>query len=298
MIFPFNYLLKIEKYIKKNRKSVIIIWIVLLFFTLIDRAWILFFLIGIIGWMLLFPKRSKIEKIEKQIQSHFMKGLKTGFGTIIGIIFGIFILLILFVAIYYSVGEPDILPKSEFQVVKNIAEEYHRTHTYSEIDFFVCADMSIDVWNLIKSKGINAQIYAGNINVDIKNIEFEDWNWFNNINHAWVMAEVNPFEWIAVETTGGYLVWGEKTNESEGIIKNRLYYYGYSFDNPKEFKKFIELRKDVIEICGESSSLIDYWNENYVGKYLTHSISEFKGKVEQKQEECKEIVNKLDGLLS
>ncbi|GAI65218.1 unnamed protein product, partial [marine sediment metagenome] len=49
--------------------------------------------------------------------------------------------------------------------VTKIAEDYHKTHTYSFRDLFVCGDMAIDVWNQIKTKGINAIIVVGNIDV-------------------------------------------------------------------------------------------------------------------------------------
>ena len=40
----------------------------------------------------------------------------------------------------------------------------HATHTYSEADLFVCADIAVNVWNMVKIKGINARIAAGNVN--------------------------------------------------------------------------------------------------------------------------------------
>ena len=164
-------------------------------------------------------------------------------------------------------------------IVKEIAEDYYKTHTYSKYDLFVCSDMAIDVWNLIKSKGINAKIYVGNTNKDnCKGLE--------DINHAWVVAETTPFKWLAVETTTG-----------EIIFDNKRYYLGYSFNSPKEFKKFIDLRKDYVKICNEAIELGNEFNTNYANKTLNYEGYELKGKTEQKINECKEIINQLQGLL-
>jgi transglutaminase-like putative cysteine protease len=53
----------------------------------------------------------------------------------------------------------------------------------------------------------------------------------NEFNHAWVVAEAAPRKWIALETTGGYLVSGKK---------NKNYYRGYFFASPRELKEYLE----------------------------------------------------------
>ncbi len=87
--------------------------------------------------------------------------------------------------------------------------------------------MATDVWDMLKAQGINARIKIGNVKVEAENITAAD--------HAWVLAEVSPAKYLALETTGGYAVWGED---------NPLYYKGWSFDNPKEYKRFVELRQE------------------------------------------------------
>ena len=52
-------------------------------------------------------------------------------------------------------------------------------------------------------------------------------------NHAWVLAECYPGQYLALETTGGYIVKDDP-----------LYYCGWSFDNPREYKRFVELMKE------------------------------------------------------
>jgi len=114
-------------------------------------------------------------------------------------------------------------------IVKKIVENYHSTHTYSKPDMFVCGDMASDVWNMVITKGINAKIQVGNIDQDVSKIQ--------DANHAWVLAEVAPNEWIALECTAGYLVC---PISSSCAISNDLYYSGWSFASPKEFKDYLE----------------------------------------------------------
>ena len=112
---------------------------------------------------------------------------------------------------------------NKISILEKIVGDYHSTHTYSMYDLFVCADMAIDVWNIVRTQGIDAKIQVGNV---------EDPNAKqDNYNHAWVLAEVEPFKYVALETTGGYLVW-ERENEN--------YYRGFTFDNPREFKEYLD----------------------------------------------------------
>jgi len=216
---------------------------------------------------------------------------------VISVFFGF--LLIMSGCVYDVPTEPDDTSSytlSNVDIVQNIVEEHYSTHTYSLVDFYVCTDSSIDVWNQVKTKGINAKICVGNIDEDISNYE-TNFEYFNHINHAWVLAETKPFTWVALETTGGYLVWGN--NKSGGIgIENELYYEGFCFDNPKEFKKFVDLRTDLLDVCPESERLINYWNEHIVGQPVSEKNSELKGQLEAKQEECNSIINQMRGLLS
>ena len=180
--------------------------------------------------------------------------------------------------------------------VHKINAEYHKQHTYSSVDFFVCSDMSIDVWNLIETAGINARICAGNVEEDMRN---RDINYFMaNMDHVYVLAETEPFSYIAVETTGGYLVWGEGKG-GFGEIENNLYYTNhFCFDNPKEFKKFLTLRDEYFEVCGEAVEMENYWNEHIAGTVMTYETAEYRGRMNAKIQECEDIINQLMGLLT
>ena len=93
----------------------------------------------------------------------------------------------------------------KLNILENILENYYKTHTYTLDEFFVCSDMALEVWNLVKTQGINAKICIGNVEQNISKIknaepkndsDFPLFNWLNAMNHAWVTAEAEPFKWI------------------------------------------------------------------------------------------------------
>jgi hypothetical protein len=112
------------------------------------------------------------------------------------------------------------------RIANEIVANYHKSHIYSLNDMYVCVDMASDIWDMLKAQGINAKINIGNVNKDITDI--------NDADHAWVLAEVSPNSYLALEATGGYSV--QKTD-------NPRYYYGWSYDNPKELKDALDKRK-------------------------------------------------------
>jgi len=117
----------------------------------------------------------------------------------------------------------EIVGETPAETAENIVKRYCETHIYSKYGFFVCSDMALDVWNMLKAQRIDALIQIGNTETGAKDITEAD--------HAWVLAETSPGHYLALETTGGYAVWD-----------NPLYYKGWSFDNPREYKRFVELR--------------------------------------------------------
>lgn len=206
------------------------------------------------------------------------------------------------------------------EIVEDTVRQYHETHTYSEYDFFVCSDMAIDVWNMIKTKGIDAQIAIGNVNKRIESIAEAD--------HAWVLAETSPSEHLALETTGGYIVWKDD---------NHLYYEGWFFDSPREFKRYQELRREynirvnmieqlnnkALEAYQKSQEELDKYKQlaneldrtsifapSYNSKLTelieaTATLGKYSGKVEQLNElmdeqkhELEKIVSEMKGLTS
>ena len=130
---------------------------------------------------------------------------------------------------------------TNIRILRQIVEEYHATHTYSLPDFYVCADMAQDVWNMVETRGIPAKIAAGNIEQPDAQV--------NEYNHAWVLAQYSPGEWMAMETTAGHLV-----------PNNPGYYRGIFFKNPKDFKTYLDLMQDYNSEVGRITTLADQYN--------------------------------------
>ena len=113
----------------------------------------------------------------------------------------------------------DCQEEGNSRILAEIVSNYRRNHTYVDGGVFVCGDMACDVWNMVKTKGIEAQIAVGNVERDISSL--------SDANHAWVLAETSPGKWLALETTAGRVV-----SQSE----NARYYKGWFLPSPKEFK--------------------------------------------------------------
>jgi|SRR5208283_3862785 len=125
-----------------------------------------------------------------------------------------------------TVPQTTSTPQSQYdknmETLKGIVEEYHQTHTYTLADWYVCAQMAQDVWDMVETQGITAKIGVGNVSERVPTIQ--------DATHAWVLAEVAPDQWVALETTGGFLVCAD-TNYC--AINNPLYFYGWDFATPK-----------------------------------------------------------------
>jgi len=130
---------------------------------------------------------------------------------------------------------------TNIRILREIVASYHATHTYSLPDFYVCADMAQDVWNMVRTRGIPAKIAVGNIGQPSAKV--------NEYNHAWVVAEYSPGDWIAMETTGGYLV-----------PKDVGYYRGIFFETPKDFKTYLDLMKDYNSEVSRIAAITDDYN--------------------------------------
>jgi hypothetical protein len=166
-----------------------------------------------------------------------------------------------------------IVPTTESQTERNtrianeIVANYHQTHTYSLNDLYVCGDMASDVWDMLKAQGINAKINVGNVDKDVKNI--------TDANHAWVLAEVAPNQYLALEATGGYSV--RQTD-------NPRYYYGWSFYNPKQLKNYLQLNKQRNDAIDKYNSALSDYN-NFFAQYKKANILtqlSWKGELDDK----------------
>ena len=81
------------------------------------------------------------------------------------------------------------------QTATLLVANYHATHVYSTIDYFICGDMASEVWNMLKAQGISAVIVVGSVDSAVTDILLS--------NHAWVLATVDNGAKLALETTGG-----------------------------------------------------------------------------------------------
>ena len=202
------------------------------------------------------------------------------------------------------------------ETAANIVKRYYETHTYSKYDFFVCADMALDVWNMLKAQGINAVIQIGNVEAPARDITEAD--------HAWVLAEIAPGDYLALETTAGHTV-SEKDNP--------LYFKGWFFDNPREYKRYIELRQEYdvrhslrtqLINKGEETydeyqkefdyyqELVDQYNSQYAGQPVSSGSQALEEKIaaqlavaKEKEVRCQQIdeivseqQNKIAGILT
>lgn len=171
------------------------------------------------------------------------------------------------------------------QIVEQIAAKYNASHSYTAEGGFVCLDMAIDVWNQLKTNGIDAKIVGGILTESIT-----AWN-FRQLamegNHAWVIATISPNEQVAIETTAGQVI-------KKGTREAAPYFKGIVFDNPAEIKRFDLLRKAVVGNCRDANNMVNDWNENVVGKQLRpEEIIARKSQIEQRKQDCERAFNHL-----
>jgi hypothetical protein len=181
---------------------------------------------------------------------------------------------------------PAAQTSDKMQIIERIAAGYHKTHTYTLEGDFVCLDMAIDVWNQLRTNGIEAKIMGGNIKENVTT-----WNYrqlARESNHAWVVAKLSPTEKIAIETTAGTVI-------KPGMANSSAYFKGIEFDTPGEIKRFDSLRKKANEVCLHASELIKDWNENFAGKQRRpEEIIARKSQIEQRKQDCEYTLNNLE----
>ena len=181
---------------------------------------------------------------------------------------------------------PAIKKPDKMQIIELIAAAFHKTHTYTLEGDFVCLDMAIDVWNQLRTNGIEAKIMGGNIKENVTT-----WNYrqlARESNHAWVVAKLSPAEKVAIETTAGTVI-------KPGMANSSAYFKGIEFETPGEIKRFDSLRKKANEVCRHASELIKDWNENFVGKQRRpEEIIARKSQVEQRKQDCENTLDNLE----
>ncbi len=142
------------------------------------------------------------------------------------------LIILLILIIFAGCSATENTTDRNIRIVKGIVEDYHSSHTYSSSDMFVCGDMATDVWNMVETQGINAVISVGNLDRDISTIK--------DANHVWVLAEISPNIWLALETTGGFAACSDP---KICPVDNPRYYKGFRFGTPKELKDALDKLK-------------------------------------------------------
>ncbi|MDD5473835.1 MAG: hypothetical protein PHU34_06765 [Candidatus Methanoperedens sp.] len=150
--------------------------------------------------------------------------------------------------------------------------------------------MANDVWNMLKTKGINAKIQIGNVDKDNATL-FES-------NHAWVLAEISADKWLALETTGGYLV---------SFEDNPRYYRGWYFYTPKQFKKYLQLLTQYNDLLSkyndaqtQCDQLLSQYNQadNIKKGGLVFDLSRELVECNQRLKDLREVISKMTALLT
>lgn len=171
------------------------------------------------------------------------------------------------------------------RIAEDIVREYHETHTYYGKTIFVCADMASDVWNQLKTEGINAEIGIGRIDQGTYKL--------TESNHAWVLAEIEPNKWLALETTGGYVVYA---------YDNPRYYGGWSLYNPQKLKQYTslisqyndDLEKYQYEVDKYNRMVEQYNNADYLSRLnMKDDLDAEKLLLEQRADDLTDTTEKL-----
>ena len=180
---------------------------------------------------------------------------------------------------------PTPQPLDKMKIVELIAAMYHVTHSYTMDGGFVCLDMAIDVWNQLKTRGIDAKIMGGILTENIAT-----WNYRQlamDSNHAWVIVTISPTEKVAVETTAGIVI-------KPGMKDYPAYFKGIAFDSPAEIKRFELIRKAAYGNCRATNQMIKDWNENVAGKPMRpEDAIARQSQLEQRKADCENAFNAL-----
>jgi len=106
----------------------------------------------------------------------------------------------------------------------DVASDYFQTHTYIENETD-CNDMSIDVWNMLHTKGITSVIVVGNQSLDDE--------YFAECDHAWLLVFNSKGYSFALEITEGTLFFAEDVRSDPQIDQ---YWEGYLYAKPSDLK--------------------------------------------------------------
>jgi len=142
-------------------------------------------------------------------------------------------IIILASVLYIIAGNSAIpfLQQDNKTILSGLARDYYDNHEYTLERGYVCLDMAMDFWDVVIAHKMNAKIVVGN------RTRMPDA--IINANHAWVIVEVEPDNWVPVEVVNGSVMYGTD-----------IYYHGWIFNSPQEIKDFLD----------EYDIVIAHWN--------------------------------------
>jgi hypothetical protein len=134
-------------------------------------------------------------------------------------------------------------PKEE--ICAEVVANFVARHTYIP-DHFVCVEFAAGVWYELLKKGVNAKIRVGSQNIST----------VYRTDHAWVMAEVSPGNWLAIEPQQG-VVYPESGS---------FYYRGFDFAGDGPVREHNKLLKRVLDARQKYHNAVNVSND-YVARY-------------------------------
>ena len=102
---------------------------------------------------------------------------------------------------YWNLGWEDAKLQ---QTVREVNTAYHEWHTYiaNQTD---CNDMAVDIWDMLRKKGVISLIAEGNLELDNET--------FSQCNHAWLVIFDNSGAAFGLEPTNGELYFDGKAEQ-------------------------------------------------------------------------------------
>jgi len=174
------------------------------------------------------------------------------------------------------------LEERNVRISEEIVKKYHETHAKNESEILECGDMARDVWDLLETEGIHSKIMIGRLDREVANISEAD--------HAWVVAEIAPNKWLALDPTEGQ------------PVTNPLYYIGWHFATPIDFRSYEQLLTQFNDQSSKYGAerlkyqlMIEEYNSAgiLVKIEMNDKVQAQKTIVEQRQEEMSDTLEKM-----
>jgi hypothetical protein len=119
-----------------------------------------------------------------------------------------------------------------YQTLRSVNKSYHEKHIYIE-GVFACANMAVDIWNILDKQGITSAIIVGNLDLDKES--------FAECNHAWILI-------IHKDVDSGFIILIMETTNGETYFFDpktlafAQYLQGYYFLTPSDLRAYTKGR--------------------------------------------------------